>query len=323
MEPLKFKPILKEIIWGGSRICELLNIENNKTIGENWTLSYRDTDMSVVDSGIYKNKTIKEVIESNKKGMLGEKFKDLTDFPLLVKIINANDNLSIQVHPDDYYAINSLGLPYGKTEMWYVIEAKENATLVAGLKEGITKSDFEKAIEEGTVMECLNFVPVKSGDIIDIPAGLVHAITRGLLIAEIQQNSDTTFRIYDYDRTDKEGNKRELHIKQSLEVIDFSGKLSTKLAQGTLVKRAEDVEITHYINNHYFSIDKYELNGELFDESLQDRFSILVFLKGTGKIEGKDYSINVNMGETVFIPAELGNYKVSGNLTYLKSSANN
>ncbi len=323
MEPLKFKPILKEIIWGGSRICELLEIENDKTIGENWTLSYRDADMSVVDNGKYKNKTIKEVIDSNKKGMLGEKFKDLTDFPLLVKIINANDNLSIQVHPDDYYAINTLGLPYGKTEMWYVIEAKEDAKLVVGLKEGITKEDFSKAIENNTVMDCLNFVPVKSGDIIDIPAGLVHAITSGLLIAEIQQNSDTTFRIYDYDRTDKNGNKRELHVQQSLDVINFTGKLNTNLAQGTVIKKENGIEITHYINNDYFSIDKYELSGELNDESLQDRFSILVFLKGAGTIEGEGFNLSVKLGETVFIPAELGKYKITGSLTYLKSSANN
>lgn len=317
MEPLKFEPILKEVIWGGSRISQMLDLKSDKLIGENWTLSLRNDNISVVSEGKYKGSTFENLVEENKKDMLGNSFLEIKDFPLLVKIINSENDLSIQVHPDDYYANTKLGLPYGKNEMWYVLEAKENAKLVVGLKNGISKEDFKSAVENNKVMECLNTVPVKSGDIIDIPAGLVHAITSGLLVAEIQQNSDTTFRIYDYDRVDNSGQKRELHLEQALGVIDFEGKLKTELCLGNDILK-ENLKVTKYINNQYFTVDKYEVVDILEEESLYDKFTILLFVDGEGKVEYDDLEIQVKMGDTIFIPAYLGKYKIIGNVAFLK-----
>ncbi len=318
MEAIKFEPILKEMIWGGDRISQLLKIENKNKIGENWTLSFREQDTSVVAEGKYSGRSLKDLVESNKKEMLGDLFLDMETFPLLVKIIHAKDNLSIQVHPNDFYALNELGLPYGKTEMWYIIEAEPDTKLVAGLKAGVTKEVFEEAICNKTVMDCLNFVDVKKGDVIDIPAGLVHAITSGLLIAEIQQNSDTTFRVYDYERVDANGNQRELHIDRALDVIDFTGKLKSDVITGETTS-VEGAVVTKYINNDYFTVDKYVVNNNFKDSSLFDRFSIITVVDGAGVIKFGEEELVVNIGETVFIPAYLGDYEVSGNLTILKS----
>ncbi len=318
MEPIKFEPILKEMIWGGDKICQILNVESDKLIGENWTLSCRNDAMSVVADGENKGVKFEDLINANKKEMLGDLFKEIESFPILVKIIHAKDNLSIQVHPDDFYAIKELGIPYGKTEMWYVIDAEPNSKLVAGLKSNVTKEVFENAIKNNEVMDCLNFVDIKKGDVIDIPAGLVHAITSGLLIAEIQQNSDTTFRVYDYDRTDNQGNKRELHVERALDVIDFSGKLKNEVIDGETSKIG-DVEFTKYINNDFFTVDKYTITTSFSDESLVDRFSIIMVVEGNGTIKFGNKELNVALGETVFIPAYLGKYEVVGNLSILKS----
>ncbi len=318
MEPIKFEPILKEMIWGGDKICQILKQDNEKTIGENWTLSCREDAMSIVASGKYKGQSLKELINSKKKEMLGNLLKENEDFPILVKVIHAKDNLSIQVHPDDFYAIEKLGLPYGKTEMWYVIEAEPNAKLVAGLKSDVSKKIFEEAIKSNKVMDCLNFVDINKGDVIDIPAGLVHAITSGLLIAEVQQNSDTTFRVYDYDRVDANGNRRELHIDSALDVIDFNGKLKNEVIEGGKLNIG-DVVCTKYIDNDFFTVDKYIISTDYKDKSDEDRFCIFTVVDGEGVIKCKDVELKVGLGETIFIPAYLGEYKFVGKLTVLKS----
>ncbi len=318
MEPIKFEPILKEMIWGGDKICQILEQESDKKIGENWTLSCRNDSMSVVAAGKDKGEKFEDLINRNKKEMLGNLFVDNESFPILVKIIHAKDNLSIQVHPDDFYAIEKLGIPYGKTEMWYVIDAEPNSKLVAGLKNGITKENFAEAIKNNSVMDCLNFVDIKKGDVIDIPAGLVHAITSGLLIAEVQQNSDTTFRVYDYDRTDDKGNKRELHVESALEVIDFSGKLKNEVIDGETSKIGDTV-FTKYIDNDFFTVDKYTISSSLKDKSDVDRFTIITVVDGEGVVKSKDVELNVALGETIFIPAYLGEYEIAGNLSVLKS----
>ncbi len=318
MEPIKFEPILKEMIWGGDKICQILKQDSTKRIGENWTLSCRPDAMSVVAAGKNKGVKFEELINSNKKEMLGNLFVENDSFPILVKIIHAKDNLSIQVHPNDFYAIEQLGIPYGKTEMWYVIDAEPNSKLVAGLKAGVTKEVFEDAIKNNTVMECLNFVDIKKGDVIDIPAGLVHAITSGLLIAEVQQNSDTTFRVYDYDRADDKGNKRELHVERALDVIDFSGKLKNEVILGE-TRNLGDVTFTKYIDNDFFVVDKYTINTSFQEKSDVDRFSIITVVEGEGAIKTKDIELNITLGETVFIPAYLGDYEIIGKLSILKS----
>ncbi len=317
MEPMKFNPILKEVIWGGDKIGQMLNLRNQNKIGENWTLCLRDDDISIVAEGTHEGYGLDELIKSQKKEMLGDLFLENETFPLLIKVIHAKADLSIQVHPNDFYALKELGLPNGKTEMWYVLEAKVDSKLVAGLKHGVTKGIFEKAIAENTVMECLNFVNVKKGDVIDIPAGLVHAITSDLLIAEIQQNSDTTFRIYDYDRVDANGNKRALQVERALDVIDFMGNHKGEVIKGES-NNINGVEVTKYVDNDYFTVDKYVVSTILKDKSLFDRFTTITVVDGNGYIKFGSMKLEINIGETAFIPAYLGEYEVVGEVSFLR-----
>ncbi len=318
MKVLKFEPILKERIWGSTLINTLLgNGEDKRIIGENWTVSCRVEDDSLVSYGENKGKTLKELIENNKKEVLGESFINQDEFPLLIKIIHAKDNLSVQVHPDDEYATSIMNIPYGKTEMWYIIDAKEDAKLVLGLKDNVSKVDFENAIKNKKVMECLNFVPVKKGDIVDIPAGLVHAITDGILIAEVQQNCDTTFRVYDYDRVDDNGKERDLHVKEALETIDFENKLDKKVVVGK--KDSKDDMVTNYIDNKYFSIDTITISDTYIGSGCKNHFSILTAVEGEGKITCGDESFSIKECESIFIPAYCEDFTITGNIKFLKA----
>jgi mannose-6-phosphate isomerase, class I len=217
--PLKLKSELKNIIWGGTLLSERYHKDNGgEPIAEAWTLTMRPDGVNVIENGEAKGKTLQEYIN-----LLGETNvcgKEFAAFPLLIKLIDAHDDLSVQVHPDDAYA-HAHGLDAGKTEMWYIVEAEKGARIVYGLdkSKNPTDDDLKNAAKEGTLDQYLNYVPVKAGDVYFIPAGLIHAIGKGILIAEVQQNSNTTYRLYDYNRTDKRGNTRPLHVEQALEVI--------------------------------------------------------------------------------------------------------
>ena len=213
--PLKLKPVIKTAIWGGKKIPEVFGVgEKGETLAEAWMLTLRPDGVNLIENGCYTGMTLEEYV-----GALGsEKVYGSGSFPLLIKIIDAADRLSVQVHPDDAYA-ESHGLDAGKTEMWYVLDAEPGAALVNGIKPGVTPEQIKKAALDGRCEEYLNTVPVKKGDCFFIPAGLVHAIGAGILIAEIQQNSNTTYRLYDYDRVDKSGCKRELHTDRAAEVM--------------------------------------------------------------------------------------------------------
>ena len=217
LKPIKLQPIFKEIIWGGNRLKTDYNKKSSlSNIAESWELTVRDDGMNTIIGGEFNGMTMQEYIDKNGFEVVSN--KPLDRFPLLIKFIDAEDNLSIQVHPNDEYAMekaNSLG----KTEMWYVIDAKPDAKLVYGLKPNCTIEDMRSAIENGTVEEKLNYVNVKKGDVFFIPSGLVHAIGAGILLAEIQQNSNITYRVYDYNRLGKDGKPRELHVEDALNVI--------------------------------------------------------------------------------------------------------
>ena len=202
--PILTTPVFKTAVWAGTKLSKMYGIDY--PVSEAWMLTAREKDMSVAVNPPFSGKKINEI-----EGY-AEKFRD---FPLLVKLIDAEAPLSVQVHPDDEYA-HTKGEPFGKTEMWYILEAQEGAQLVYGLKNGTSKEELEKALKGGTTAEVLNYVDVKAGESYFIPAGMVHAIGKGILIAEIQQNSDTTYRLYDYDRVDKDGKKRPLHIEDAI-----------------------------------------------------------------------------------------------------------
>ena len=301
--PLKFEPILKDKIWGGNK---LKNIFNKKAIsdklGESWELSGYEGDESVITNGFLAGNNLSELIEIYMGDLVGDKIYDnygLT-FPLLFKLIDANENLSIQVHPGDELAAERHN-SYGKTEMWYVVDADPGAELIIGFKNDCNRDEYLYALEDDEIEKLLQKVLVKKGDVFFIPAGLVHAIGKGVVVAEIQQCSDITYRIYDYNRTDDQGNERELHTDQALDVINFSASKNPKTQYKSLLN-----EITSLVDCEYFTT-----NIIRFDEAVTrnygtiDSFVVYMCLEGNFAIEFNEEKTIVNKGDTVLIPASL------------------
>ena len=304
MYPIKFTPIYKERIWGGNNLEKIFGRElPDHNIGESWELSSHSNGTSVVANGMLAGKTLPEIMAQYKERLMGKKFVNEHHFPLLIKILDANDNLSIQVHPADKYAYDMEG-EAGKTEAWYVVSAKENAQIVYGLRENITQEDFIKAVATNTIVDTLNKVPVKAGDMVFVPADMVHALLNGVVVYEVQQNSDTTYRVYDYDRVDADGNKRELHIRQAIEVINFTEQPSCSFNESR-------------INCQYFSMEKLKIQGAR-NEKTEDQFIIYCVTVGTGEIVYKGCVESVQAGETILIPACLGDFVIKGNVELLK-----
>ena len=315
MYPLKFRPIYKNMIWGGDKISTYLNRElPSKDIGESWEVSCRKNGISVIDNGNYKDFYINQVIFNEK--FLGSNFKDATEFPLLIKIIDANENLSIQVHPNDEYATENENCT-GKTEMWYILDAPENSFLIIGLNSDITKEIFIDSLNKGNIEDNIYKLFIKKGDVINIPAGLVHAITKGVMLLEVQQNCDITYRVFDYNRIGNDGNKRELHIEKAIEVIDFENKLKKEVIEGLEIME-NNTKFIYYIANKYFGIIKYEIKENLQDFSDEKKFFILNCIEGSCSVEGEGFNEQLNFGDTLFIPAYLGKYKIVGNCSILK-----
>ncbi|AIF53497.1 type I phosphomannose isomerase catalytic subunit [Pelosinus sp. UFO1] len=304
MYPLKFIPIYKERIWGGNNLRKVFGRQlPGDCIGESWEISGHDSGTSVVTNGNLAGKNINELMAEFKERLMGKTFKNQICFPLLIKIIDANDKLSIQVHPEDKYAHQVEG-EAGKTEAWYVINAKEDAKIVYGLRKDITKEDFIKAVESNTIGDTLKIEPVVAGDMIFVPAGTVHALLEGVMVYEVQQNSDTTYRVYDYDRVGDDGKKRELHIEKAIEVINFKEQPSCSFRN-------------NYIHCQYFTMEKMMIQGEK-TEKTNNQFIIYCVTAGTGEIVYKDTIESLHAGETVLIPACLGEFNIKGNIELLK-----
>lgn len=320
MYPLKFKKNLVKKVWGGKKFKEVLNMElpDNDLYGESWEVSSHKGGLSYVDNGDFQGKSLIELIEKYGKDILGEeiaeKFKG--KFPLLIKYLDINDRLSVQVHPSDEYALRVEG-EFGKSESWYIMEASDDATLILGIKDGITKEIFKERVEAKEFDGLFNTVKVKKGDFINLCPGVVHATMEGsILICEVQQNSDTTYRIYDFDRL-VDGKLRELHIDKALDVIDFEGDVeitTDKSRKKILLAGAEKEEL---IRGEYFNIDKYLVDGEFKDE-INRNFKVYSILDGEGKIIYNEKEYHAEKGDTYFIPAGL-ELKIIGKLEILKS----
>lgn len=320
MYPLKFKKNLVKKVWGGRKFKEVLNMElpDNDLYGESWEVSSHKGGLSYVDNGDFQGKSLIELIEKYGKDILGEeiaeKFKG--KFPLLIKYLDINDRLSVQVHPSDEYALRVEG-EFGKSESWYIMEASDDATLILGIKDGITKEIFKERVEAKEFDGLFNTVKVKKGDFINLCPGVVHATMEGsILICEVQQNSDTTYRIYDFDRL-VDGKLRELHIDKALDVIDFEGDVeitTDKSRKKILLAGAEKEEL---IRGGYFNIDKYLVDGEFKDE-INKNFKVYSILDGEGKIIYNEKEYHAEKGDTYFIPAGL-ELKIIGKLEILKS----
>jgi len=303
--PLKFEPIYFEKIWGGKHLQELKNNVPEGTIGESWEVSCHKNGVSIVSNGRFKGVTLKEVIEREGKHILGD--YEGEDFPLLLKLISTSGKLSVQVHPDDIYGRKIEG-DNGKTEAWYVIHAESGATLVLGTRE-CTKEEFKNAIKNGTLDKYLNIVPVKSGDVFFVNSGLIHAIGEGILLLEIQQNSDITYRVYDYNRG------RELHLEKALEVANL--KLKSNRLEGKVYANS-DYEVTKYVKCPYFSLDLYEIYSRIDENTEGKKFLIYSCIEGEGKIEYSEGEESIIKGESILIPSSLGHFNIVGQLKLIK-----
>ena len=306
MYPIKFEPLYYEKVWGGRAIGKYRKDLPEGEVGESWDLSCHDNGMSRVKDGNFKGETLGNLIDRHGEALVGTAIS-LERFPLLVKMLHAKDKISIQVHPSDDYALkheNSLG----KTEVWYVLDAEPNANMVLGVKD-CTKEQFEKAAKSGELEPYLNRIPVKKGDVYFIQSGLVHAM-EGVVVVEIQQNSDVTYRAYDY------GRPRQLHMKQVLDVMDINLKGENITGLTTCKNHYSK---TYYCYDKNFSLERYDIIGEVKETSDEERFYIFYCIEGNGKIVSKGYEQIMEVGDTILIPATLGEYKISGQLSVLKS----
>ena len=304
--PLKFSPIYKEKIWGGDKIRSVLNKDFGSlpNCGESWELSGVEDNVSVVSNGYLAGNTLEELIEIYMGDLVGDQIfeKFGVEFPLLIKFIDANDDLSIQVHPDDKMSMKRHNA-FGKTEMWYVIQADKGSKLQSGFNQQVDKEKYLEELEKVELTDILNFEEVTAGDVFFIPAGRVHAIGKGILLAEIQQTSDITYRIYDYDRRDDKGNPRELHTELALDAIDFTLYPEYKTKYESKVN--ESVEL---VNCKYFTTNLLDLNEPIEkDYNKLDSFVIYICLEGELYIETESGSETFQKGETVLVPASIEN----------------
>lgn len=318
--PLKFKTIFKEKIWGGEKIKTILNKDFSplENCGETWELSSVKGDVSEVKYGKLKGKSLTELIETYKSELVGksvyEKFEG--DFPLLIKFIDAKEDLSIQVHPDDELAQKRHNSK-GKNEMWYIFQADENASLISGFNKPVTKESYLEAFETGKIEDILCRTNVKSGDVFNLPAGRVHTIGAGILLAEIQQTSDVTYRIYDFDRKDKDGNARELHVEEAQDAINYEYLESYKTNYKT-----DKNSCSPLVSTPYFETNKFAINEQIVrDYSALDSFRVLICYEGKSTIQCKGYSTEMKKGDVILIPAniELLSIEPEGELEFLET----
>jgi mannose-6-phosphate isomerase len=306
--PIKFSPICLEKIWGGNRLKTLLNKKyDTKNCGESWEISGVEGNISVVANGFLKGNDLNELIEIYMGDLVGDKVYEKfgNEFPLLIKFIDAQDDLSIQVHPNDELSKERHNA-FGKTEMWYVVDVAEGALINSGFNQPVDKEKYLEYLENGKLIDLLKYDETKVGDVYFIPAGRVHAIGKGSMVAEIQQTSDVTYRIFDYNRKDDKGNERELHTELALDAIDFSYLEDYKTKYST-----EPNKSTEIVSCKYFTTNILEFDNSLEKDYFQiDSFVIYITLEGNFEIETEAGLEKVEKGETVLIPANIDNLKL-------------
>lgn len=316
MEPIKLSPAFKDYLWGGTKLKTQFGKKSNLDIvAESWELSTHKDGQSIVASGADKGLTLSQYIEKYGNNILGKNAEAFEYFPILIKLIDAKDNLSIQVHPNDEYALKNEG-EYGKTEMWYILDAENGAGLYYGFKDTISKDEFKERIENNALLEVLNRVPVKKGDVFFIPAGTVHAIGSGILICEIQQNSNTTYRVYDYDRRDAQGNPRQLHIEKALEVSDLCP--PPDICQNEK-EQFDGYSATNLAKCKYFTTDKICVSSSATLSVTTDSFKALNIVDGDGTLSMNETVLPLTKGDSIFIPAQNSEFTVSGKLDIICS----
>lgn len=312
--PLQFEPILKERIWGGEKLNSVLNKPiTSKSTGESWEISTVEGDVSVISNGTLKGISLNEVIGNFPKEVLGtavfEKFGK--QFPLLFKYLDAKTDLSIQVHPNDELAKERHN-SFGKTEMWYIMQADEGSRIIVGFKNNSNAKEYVSHLENNTLLALLEEVKVKTGDVFFLETGTVHAIGAGLLVAEIQQTSDITYRLYDFDRVDSEGNKRELHVDLALEAINYN-KVETQKNYN------KDANVSNeMVNCPYFTTNYMKLSGELSVSKSATSFTVYMCTEGEFQLEFNRVQYHYSKGDTVLIPAAMTDFNLLGKATLLE-----
>lgn len=311
MKPFRLNAPCKDYLWGGNKLREYGKISDKDIIAESWELSCHPDGESIIADGDYAGRTLSAFLAEHPEA-LGTNCEQFDRFPVLVKLIDARDNLSVQVHPDDAYALANEG-EYGKTEMWYIVEAEEGAELIYGFKDSITKEEFRRAIEENTLLDRVNRVPVKQGDVFFIEAGTLHAIGKGILIAEIQQNSNTTYRVYDYGRIGADGKPRELHVEKALDVTN----LTPAKAQECCPK---DNGTQLLAKCSYFHTSCTENEDSCQVVSDDTSFLHLLVLEGEAVLTAECCEIPLRKGTSVFVPAGTGACRINGKCKFINTS---
>lgn len=318
MKPLKFNAFLKQTIWGGNKIIPFKHLDSQlENVGESWEISGVKDHQTIVSEGEYAGRALNEVVEELKGKLIGESNYEQfgNEFPLLIKFIDARQDLSIQVHPTDEIA-KKQGKSRGKTEMWYIMDSDKDAHLRSGLKKKITPAEYKEMVENDTILDAIADYSVKEGDCFFLPAGRIHSIGKGCFLAEIQQTSDVTYRIYDFKRKDKSGNYRELHTDLAAECINYE-----VLNDYRTVYTSQKNQGVSLVHCPYFHTAVYDLDEPMtLDYSELDSFVILIGVKGEGTIvdsEGNETSLRA--GETILIPATTNELKVSGTVKFLET----
>ena len=304
--PVKLSPAYKDYLWGGERLRTVFSKKTDLSpLAESWELSLHPDGESRVASGPHAGRALSEYLSALGEEVLGTAAARFDRFPILIKLIDAKKDLSVQVHPDDAYALSHEG-EYGKTEMWYILDAEEGAALYYGFRRPVTREEYERAIAEERLTELLLRVPVKRGDCFFIEAGTVHAIGAGILLAEIQENSNTTYRVYDYGRRDKDGNLRPLHTERALAV--------STLSPAPAAKRPEEGEDVLLASCPYFTCRRLRVEGEaciLLDE---ESFRSLLVTEGEGELIMEGKTLSLARGDSIFVPAQNGSLALRGKL---------
>lgn len=310
MEVLFLEPVYKDYIWGGTKLKEYFGKETTTDItAESWEISTNADGISKIKN---QDITLKELFDNKdtRVEIFGTKTKDMEKFPLLIKFIDANSNLSVQVHPDDKYAKENEN-DTGKTEMWYIIDCLPNSQIICGMKDDVKQEDVEGIIRNNKIKENLNYVDIKKGDSIYIPSGTIHAILGGALICEIQQNSNLTYRVYDWDRVGSDGKPRALHIDKAIDVINVNA--------NPKIEHEKQEGCYRVCDSEFFKVDKINVEQEYKDRTNKESFYAINVVEGNGIIEYKNNTYNLKRGDSIIIPADLGEYTIKGKMELLKS----
>lgn len=308
--PLLMQAPVKDYIWGGTKLRKKYNKASDaERLAESWELSCHRDGPSVIANGPARGMTLEQYIREEGRELLGSKARSFENFPIMIKLIDARDNLSVQVHPDNEYALKNEG-EYGKTEMWYIIDAEPGAELLYGVERKITARELSDSLQNGTITDLCHHAPVKKGDVFFIPAGTIHAIGKGILLAEVQQNSNTTYRLYDYGRLGNDGRPRQLHVKQGSEVCSLEP-LPLKDKRET-VRLSDTCSGELLASCDYFTTYSVNVNGSAGLAADDSSFQTFTVLEGAITLTAGDTSLEMAAGQTVFLPAGMGSYSLTG-----------